>query len=274
MTQDSELFKEASLEGASHGILPKGTLLRITGEQEGTFYPVDVELEQGNIEGWVQQDRLLIEKKAAPPKSAERKTVQNDSSSASPPPSPRKKARLRVPSDESLLLHRKTSFFFGVHGGGLFGITHGYDGPSGYLFTGLSFSGGVHGGFYLRRDVPIRFELAYTNLTGTDAGSNEAGFGFIDAGASVGYAMDEFEFYGNLHYAFAISVTSLPGTLGTRFGSVSSLGSLWIGAGAAYRFYRSALVDVSVRGAYAISFLRNPLGFQTLTVQLVLDMKG
>ena len=51
ITRDAELYKQPKDSGPSHGVLPKGTLLRLTGQQESVYYSVELELEQGVIEG-------------------------------------------------------------------------------------------------------------------------------------------------------------------------------------------------------------------------------
>jgi hypothetical protein len=251
--------------------LPKGTLLRLTGEIEGRFYPVEVELEQGNIEGWVRQDFLNLEEQRREQEQRERRKREGVAAVENAPRNtiPRKRNRLRVPKDESLLLGRKPTFFFGVHGGGAWSITNAISGSS---FTGLGFSLGGHVGTLLVKDVPVRFEVGYTSVGGQDAAANEGTWGFIDAGLTGGYQVDDFEFFARVHYGYAVSVSNLPGGLNNAFVSVSDLSSLWIGGGIAYRVMASELTNLSVRGMYNLSFLQSPFGFQTFHLQLVFDL--
>lgn len=285
ITQDAELLKRPKDGGPSHGILPKGTLLRLTGEQEGGLYSVEVELEQGTMEGWVRQDRLNLEEQQREQEASKAKkksdaVVDKEKTKTETvttlAPKPRKRARLRVPSDESLLLHRETSFFFGVHGGMNWGMIRALDGATEYAYSGMGFTAGGHFGMFLAKVIPVRFELTYTNLSGADSttGNTTLGAGFADIGASIGYLVDDFELFANLHYGFGVSITSLPGGLNTSFPKGSSFSTFFIGAGAGYTFLRSELTNVSARAYYSISFLQNPLGFQSAGLQLVFDMKG
>jgi hypothetical protein len=250
-------------------------LLRLTGEQEGNLYSVEVELEQGTVEGWVRQDRLNLEQQAREQEASKSKASKPEKITTQSPKL-RRRARLRVPSDESLLLHRETSFFFGLHGGVNWGLIRAVDGATEYSYSGLGFTAGGHFGIFLAKQIPVRFEVAYTALSGSDSttGNTTLGAGFVDLGATLGYLIDDFELFANAHYGLGVSITSLPGGLNTSFPRGSSFNSFFVGAGAGYAMLRSDLTNITARAYYSISFLQNPLGFQVVGLQLVFDVKG
>ena len=276
ITRDAELYKQPKDSGPSHGVLPKGTLLRLTGQQESFYYSVEVELEQGVIEGWVKEGFLNLEQQ-----QKEKKKRESIGADGFPPPvdpkkageavPAKKRAKLRVPKDEGLLLYRQPTFFFGAHGGGTYSIIPAINGST---FSGAGFSLGVHVGTFLRQNIPLRIELGYSNQGGADASGNPASFAFMELGATCGYLYEGFEFFGRLHYGLAISVSNLPGGLNTTFGPVSDLSSLWIGAGAAYRIPVNEMSNLSIRGLYSMSFLQSPFIFHMLGLQMVFDVNG
>ncbi len=257
--------REARDTAASYGVLPAGTLLKITGEAEGNFYPVEVELEKGSLEGWVPANLLGLEEQDREQRAQTPAKVEGTTA-----PLVAKKNR-RIPKDETLLLRREPSFFYGVGAGPLLSIINAIDGNS---FSGIGISAGGHVGFFLGPELPLRIEVLYNGLSGADARGNGANFGFVDAGASIAYHLSPIEFFGKLSYSLGVSVSSLPGTLNNSFTSVSDLSALWIGAGVGYRFTVSDLLKITTRLSYNLSFLQSPFTFQTIGLLFFIDLQG
>jgi hypothetical protein len=259
-----------------------------------------VELEDGDLEGWVRRDSISREsfdegdeRPAPPPKKVTRIRRDGEEQLGDDEPRLRPRGRIKVPKDEGLLLHRDTTFFYGLHGSGSLVIMQDSGGNS---YIGPGFSAGVHGGLFLADNIPIQIEVGYTYLSGaltgsstsssssgsgsSSSGSSSTGtvtvssisFGFLDAGASIKYGIDNFELFGTLKYSYGIGVSNLPTTI--TISSAADLSSLWVGGGAGYRIPLSDMTDMSLRASYGISFLRSPVGFQTLSLGVAIDFKG
>ncbi len=268
LVEDADLQKEPAEGAPAHGLLPKGTLLRLLGDQQGKFIHVEVELEQGSLEGWVRQDRLNLDeqdKEKAKEKPKKRiREIPFDADQAKP-------TRARVPKDESLLLGRKPSFFYGVGASGNYGLIRSPE--DGRFYAGPGFSAGANVGMYVDRSLPIRFEMLYTTLTGASSDGFVAGWGFVQAGFSGAYNIDNIEIFGSMHYAFGISISDLP-TDGPLFNSPSDMSSLWFGGGVGYRIPLSPLTSLTSRAFYSISFSQAPFNFQILGVMFLIDLQG
>jgi hypothetical protein len=256
---DAEIVSEPKPGARSFGVLPRGTLLRISGEEEGLYLPVEVELEQGGLEGWILQDKL-----SRPGQDVEKKSAVEVAE-------PTKRPRRRVPKDEELLFRRQPTFFYGLNAGGLYSLINAFDATS---YGGFGFSAGGHLGFFLSRTLPLRIEVGYTSLLASDSNGVAVSFGFLDAGASLSYELKEFEFFGKVHYAFGSSVSALPGALASAFGAVSELGGIWVGAGIGYRFPSSNMVRFSTRLGYHVSLGNSVFAFNTFRLSLLLDFEG
>lgn len=266
--EDSDLYKEPRL-GPSFGLLPKGTLLRLLGEQTGRFVSVEVELQSGTLEGWVVKQRLNLEEQSREELLEESRRAEGKPKSAREL-APRAR-RSRVPKDEGLLLHRQPTFFYGPNAGGVFGII----GAATDSFSGMGFSAGGHIGIFIGRDLPLRFELSYLSLNGLgQVTAVPVSFGFMDAALSLAYQVNDLELVARAGYAFGMGVSTLPGALNTAFGSVSELSSLWVGAGLGYQFTFSEITHMTVRAMYGVALIQSPFTFQTIGIQALLDFQG
>ncbi len=259
MLSDAEIVSEPKPGAQSFGILPRGTLLRISGEEEGRYLPVEVELEQGGLEGWILQDKL-----SRPGQEVKKKAPAETVGTVKP-------RRRRVPKDEELLFRRQPTFFYGVNAGGVYSLINAFDASS---YGGLGFSAGGHFGFFLNPVLPLRIEVGYTSLIASDSAGVPVSFGFLDVGASLAYELKDFEFFGKIHYAIGSSVSALPGALASAFGEVSELGGIWVGAGVGYRFPASGMVRFSTRLGYHVSVGNSVFAFNTFRLSLLLDFEG
>jgi hypothetical protein len=267
VVRDTELFDAAKKGARSFGLLPRGTLLRVTGEAEGPYSPIEVELESGNMEGWVLTERLnLAEQDRELEKERLAKEKQGLNAAA-----PAKKKGRRVPQDEALLLRRQPSFIYGLNGGGTYSFIGAIDNTS---YSGLGFTLGAHFGVFLNPRLPLRAEFVYGSFSGASATNTSASFGFLEGAASLGYEFKAFEIFGRVHYAFASSVSNLPGTLNTTFTSVSDLGGFWAGAGVGYRLSQSDFASVLLRLGYSFSLSQSPFSFHTFRLSLYFDLQG
>lgn len=275
--EDSELLKDANGTAESYGLLPKGTLVRVTGDTDGPFIPIEVELEQGSVEGWVQKGQLNLEEQKREAEAEAEAEAAGEEVPRKKVTRPTKKraallrSRKRVPKDEGLLLRRAPSFFYGLNAGSGFSLVRAVDGN---VFQGIGFTGGAHVGIFVGREFPLRFDLGYTYLNMVDGTGFPVGFGFLDIGVSGAYNVNDIELFGRVHYAFGMSVTDLPGTLANEFDSVSQLGSIWLGAGAGYRFAISDVTHLTVRGSYSLSLIQAPFFYQLFAITAILDLQG
>ncbi len=266
--EDSELYKEARL-GPSFGLLPKGTLLRLLGEQTGRFVSVEVELQSGTLEGWVVKQRLNLEEQSRE-ELLEESRRGDDKPKNARELAPRIK-RSRVPKDEGLLLRRQPTFFYGPNVAGVFSIIN----ASTDSFTGMGFSAGGHVGTFLGRDLPLRFELTYLSLNGLgQATAAPVSFGFLETALSLAYQVNDLELVARTGYAFAMGVSTLPGALNGSFGAISELSTLWIGGGIGYQFTFSEITHATVRAMYGVGLIQSPFVFQTIGIQALLDFQG
>lgn len=234
-----------------------------------------MELERGTLEGWIRSDLLGLEEqdreKEARAAEKQKKAISEKAPLEEVPTTTAKKGRRRrIPQDESLLFRRTPSFFYGVEAGPTFSIIN----AIGNSFSGIGVVAGADAGFYLGDDLPLRIEILYNLLSGVDGSGNQVSFGFLDIGASLAYHLNSFEFYGRLSYGLGISVSNLPGSLGSSFTSVTDLSSVWAGAGVGYRFTVSAMTKITARLNYSLSFLQSPFSFQTIGLIFLFDLQG
>jgi hypothetical protein len=269
LKKDSELFKEANPAGGSYGLLPFGTLMKITGEPNNGYMPVQVELDRGMLDGWVRADLLGLEEQ-----EKEKEAWEKNKEAPAPDSAKRvgkKSRRLIIPQDERLLFRRTPSFFYGAIASPHFSLIQATNGTG---FYGVGGAAGGDVGFFLAPDFPMRIEVLYNYLSGFDSTGNFASFGFLDIGSSIAYRVNAFEIYGRLSYGFGLAVSNLPGTLGTTFNSVSDLGCVWAGAGVGYRFTVSEVLKMTARLHYQLSFLQSPFTFQTIGLVFLFDLQG
>jgi hypothetical protein len=302
LSRDTDLRKEPSDDAGSYGVLPSGTVMTLRGQREGDYLAVKVELEDGAIEGWVKREAISRESfdegdEAPPPPPKKVTRIRRDGEEETGPDEPRlrPRSRIRIPKDEGLLLHRDTTFFYGLHANGSLAIMQD---SGGNVYLGPGFSGGAHVGIFLADNIPIRVDVSYTFLSGSLQGSGSTSstgtgtsgtsgtggssgistgvtaisFGFLDAGLTGQYNIDNFELFGTVQYSYGLGVSNLPNTI--TIGTAADLSSLWIFGGAGYRIPLNDQTDLSIQARYGVSFLRSPVGFQTISLGVGIDFKG
>ena len=119
----TDLRKRPADDSPSLGRIPKGTIVTLTGERQNGFVAVEVELEEGSIEGWLPKDTLnKAARNELPPvegdEAAEKLPVRRRSDVEPDEEDEevliRPRSRMRVPKDEGLLLRRDPLFIYGL----------------------------------------------------------------------------------------------------------------------------------------------------------------
>jgi hypothetical protein len=275
--READLFSEPDEASVTQGRLPEGTLLRLLGKRKGVFENVEVELVDGIAEGWVQRKALNLKDQELQMENWDTRVKYRRSRKE-----PQKEATddrrgpIVVPKDEVLLIRRQPSFFYGLVAElPLTYITDTRDN----LFSGINYRLGVHGGFFLGRNTPLRFELAYTRVGGTaDGASAQAGpgslieLGFADFRTQLELGIGNFAILGFAQYSFGTGVEAAPPSV--NFGSAGSLSSFWVGVGGGYRVAFTQTSAILLQLTYSLSLLREPLGFQAFGFRLVWEIRG
>lgn len=275
LSADAELLKAPQRSAQSHGLLPKGTFVRVLGEVQDRFSLVEVELDSGMVEGWLPQSLLtlgdLSSARARPRSRPRSQALEADPESEAETVSEvkPKKLRRRVPDDEQILLRRKPTFFYGPNLALNYNLIAAAGGSS---YAGIGYTAGAHFGFYLQRDFPLRFEIAYMVVSGSDA-SNTIDIGFINAGVSAAYHVNNVELFARVLWAFGASVSNLPGSIGFT-GAVSELGGPWMGLGVGYKMALSPMFQLTGRLGYQLGLNQSVFGIHVIGAQFLLDIQG
>src|SRR5688500_13022204 len=194
LIQETSLRKEASEDAKSLGRLPKGTVLTLQGDRKNGFVFVEVELEDGSIEGWVRTEALNRQARGDDDGDDEDEASDKKAKPDEPeePPPQRPRTRVSVPKDEGLLLRRDPTFFYGLQAGG--GLVVMVPAAVESTFIGPGFGVGAHLGYYVDRNIPIHVELGYSQLTGSDEKTppDTIQFGFLDIAAIATYSIGGF----------------------------------------------------------------------------------
>lgn len=256
LVKESELRLGPSKKSKAKGLLPKGTILLVTGEAENGFLPIRVELEDSTEEGWVRENSVDLESDGEEP---EPEVVER--------PRPKK---LVIPQDEGILIRRDPSFFYGGQAGLVWSVIDIETDPLTYV--GPGFMAGLQAGTYLQNNIPVRLELSYTAVGGNDANEIHAGFGLFDIAGSASYQWDPFEVFLTLQYSMGIGILDLPAR--TAILEASEVSTLWVLGGVGYRFNFGGITSVVVRGRYGRSIATSPVGFQTFSLLAYLEVRG
>lgn len=272
LSVETDLRAKPSDDSRSKGKLPRGTILMLTGDKSEGFVEVEVELESGDISGWISESAL----KSAPVKNGNLPPETHSEDDNLEVEVIRKKKskearEARVPKDEMALLSREMSFFYGVHAGGSFSIINVDQLSDSAMGFGMTF--GAQGGFFLSPRIPVTLELAYSSLQGTLSTGQPVGFGLLDIGAIVSYEFKEFEIHAGFKYSIGMSITSLPASV-TSVQSPMDVSSPWAQLGVGYRFTIGDQIFLVARARYGISLFRTPIGFQTIGGAAYLEIRG
>ncbi len=248
------------------GEVPKGAIVILQGERKNGFVQILVELEgETSVEGWVPVGDLNY-------RAREGVKVEEEiqPKGGEPPPfgRPVEKKRSLVPKDEGVLLTRFKTFLYGFEAGAGLSVLEPSKGT--YLGPGFHFSAEV--GYFLLRQMPIRFHLGYSLVTGTEADGSAISLGFVDAHVVLAYLFDRFEIFGGAQYALGVGIGDLPTFVTVAEAYDFSNVCFLVGAG--YHFPLTEHAELVVRGRYGVSLFGNPLFMQTIAGFLALEIKG
>jgi len=262
ITEDSPIYGAPSAESENLGILPRGSLVQLRGETKQDFVSIDVELEEGFVSGWVPSQKIKVETAKMSPKAPQEKKASPFATS--------RKERMQIPRDESVLLRREQSFFYGVYAGGNFGII---TAPNKEYFWGMGGQGGGTAGMFIIPSFATRLEVGYTRyFTGGENQGDPLSIGFLDFALSGEYELDRLQFFGTGLYSMAVNVGDIPSTV--TFGPMSDLNNFWFGGGAGYRLSISEISDLVIRARYLFGLPHNLFQYQSIMLYGILEFHG
>jgi len=274
----ADLRKDADENAPLLGRVPKGSVVRYQGKAKNGFVEVEVELVQGSVSGWLpvmaapkrfqdttsggdgddedKQDKL-------------RRSDETEENEAVYRPS----RRVKVPSDEGILLRREPTFFYGVQAGGGASILDAGVVSADY-FMGPAILAGGHVGYFLSRAIPVRFEINYNLQSGSEPTQKIApiSIGLVHVGASISYLLEQFEVFGGLSYGFGVSVSDIDPKI--KIAGPQDFSSIFFNVGAGYIFNLSDITNLAFRLRYDVSFNRAPVGFQSIVGMIYLEFRG
>ncbi len=243
---------------------------------------VEVELVQGSVTGWLP---MAVVPKRFRDDAGGGKTGSKDGPDeeagvsrrnddpADSEPQLRSNRRVKVPTDEGILLRREPTFFYGVQaGGGLAILDAGV--VSANFFQGPAVYAGGHVGYFLSRAIPVRLEIQYNLMSGTEPTGKIApiNVGFLQTGLAISYLVDQFEIYGGISYGFGISVSNIDPKI--KINSPMDFSSLYFGGGLGFSIPLSEISNLILRARYDISASSTPVGFQSISGLIYLEFRG
>jgi hypothetical protein len=268
VTKETDLRTSPSATASSLGRLPKGTIVTQKGDRKDRFYRVEVELEDGVVEGWVAEDALTEASRGEDEDDAgkEKRSAPED-----PAEKDRPSSRLRVPKDEGLLLRREQTFSYGLHVTPDFCILETDIDTD--LYTGFGYTAGAFVGIFLSPSLAAHVEANYAMVQGVgDTKGQLLQFGFFEVNGQIRYLIERFELAGGVQYSIGLSLNDVPPELGLT-GAID-MSSLYGIASVGYRIPMNEMMTFVVRARYAISFLRAPVAIQKAGVDLALEFGG
>ncbi len=278
VTKQTPLLREPTPDAQVLGQLPKNSVVRLLLEVRNGFRFVHVDLEEGELEGWIKIEDLGHEDDEDIVESTRIKHPEKLLESPSPP---RQKRRPKIPQDEMWQADREKWFYFSFLGGGNVGFSSTAVSPSVYFGPGFELGG--EAGMTLTDKITAGFQVTYSLISGTSGSTVSSGaggpgglnlqFGFLNAGAIGKYHFSSFYAFSVLRYAYGISALDVPASVVSYTGP-SSLSSFWLQAGGGYRYPLSPIMDLEGRLSYGISLLQSSFIFQAFTAMLVLSFSG
>lgn len=263
--KETPLYEGPSKASRSFGILPLGTLLTLSGEIDGNFLEVEVQLEDGLNRGWILEESLHrpSDQPAAAAAAAAPATAKPEHSN--------RRRRMVVPRDEGLLIRREPSFYYGLYALGNLCFIDAAQMPSKH--SGLGFSGGASIGYFVQKNLSIGLDGGYSVINGNDLDSTVINVGLIDLGLSLAYHFDDFEVFGGLQYSIGAGIIDLPTQL-NAIRSASEFSSLWFLTGVGYRVQTGQMTSLAFRARYGGSLSRDLIGFQTISLGAYFEIRG
>lgn len=268
--RETELRKDPYPDSESLGLLPAKSIVTLTGEEKGKFVQVEVELEEGVVQGWIESKSLT--KKEAPEEGEseeeeEKKIIKVRKAK-------KKKKTIPVPGDEGILLGRKPTFSYGFVGGGHLDFLSVQD-PQDSL-SGYGFMGGATLSFLLDPTFRLRTEVDYAVHSGTNSNDKLLSFGFLDISATGEFPLSEsFYLLAGFQYSLGIGMDNADSVASTSsVGAASDVSGIWGLAGLGYKFPLGETTALSLRARYAGAFMASPVGFHTFGLQAVWEIEG
>jgi len=272
-----DLRSDPSDSSDSLGRIPAGTYVKSLSKQEEGFRRVSVELESGEtLEGWIKEEAVTRRPNRLPAKEKRSSSDLPDVDDQDEPPK-----KVVVPQDEALLLRRNPSFLYGVEGGLNYGIIRVANDLTGNNYLGFGFLGGGYIGIFLTPTFPVRLEVMFSQINGTNgyspptvvATSNaNYGFNFLDVAVIPTLIVQPFEFFAGLQYAFGLGLNYTPANVTIK--SASDLSSLGVQGGFGYRFDIGYLTNLSIRLRYELAFQQTPFLMQAVGLLFALEFQG
>ncbi len=268
--KETELRKDPYADSESLGLLPAKSLVTLTGEEKGKYVQVEVELEEGVVQGWIESKSLAKKEVSEGEESeeeAERKIIKVRKAK-------KKRKTIPVPSDEGILLGRQPTFSYGFFGGGhldFMSVETPEDSVSGY-----GFMGGATLSFVLDPTFRLRTEVDYTVHSGVNGTDKLLSFGFLDM-AVTGEIPISSAFYvlGGFQYSMGIGIDNADSVVSSNsVASASDVSGIWGLAGVGYKFSIGETSSLSLRARYAGAFMATPVGFHTFGLQAVWEIEG
>ncbi|MCB0405390.1 MAG: outer membrane beta-barrel protein [Bdellovibrionales bacterium] len=275
---ETDLRQRPKEDSRVKGRLPDGSVVILVGKQRGDYQMVEVELEDGtSLDGWVNMNAL------------QRMGGTGAPGGAPDPQKPRRRSRTRMvlPEDESLLLRRKPSFFFGVNLGGNFAVIQPAQPVNPGTYTGVGFIAGGYAGFYLQDNVPLRLEVNYLQMNGSDPNiastadpslADSLNYGFLEFAVVPALTFNTLEVFAGLGFALGISIGDTPNGFqpnpGEEINAASDISSLSAQVGAGVTFDLNRDTQMAVRGRYTIHIDTSPILFMGFGVVASLQLRG
>jgi hypothetical protein len=268
--RETELRKEPYVDSESLGLLPAKSIVTLTGEQKGKYVQVEVELEEGVVQGWIESKSLAKKEVSEGENSeedAERKVIKVRKAK-------KKHKTVPVPNDEGILLGRQPTFSYGFFGGGHLDFISVQD-PQDSL-AGYGFLGGATLSFVLDPSFRLRTEVDYSVHSGTNSTEKLLSFGFLDISATGEIPLGgAFYVLGGFQYSLGIGLDNSDSVVSaTSVAAASDVSGFWGLAGVGYKFSIGETSSLSLRARYAGAFMATPVGFHTFGLQAVWEIDG
>ncbi len=248
--------------------MPKGTIVTQKGERKDRYHHIEVELEDGVVDGWVAEEALSEASRGNDP---DKKVAKDEDEEEVPRERVRPSNRLRVPKDEGLLLRREQSFFYGLHIAPELSILTTDLSPD--VYTGFGYSVGAHIGIFSGPSLAFHVETNYTMVQGIgNTNGKQLQFGFFDVNAQVRYLIERFEVGGGIQYSMGLSFNDIPPELGyaTPMDMSTLFGLVTVG----YRLSMNEVLTIALRARYGMSFTRAPVAIQRIGFDAFFEFGG
>lgn len=266
--KETEVRREPYPDSESLGILPAKSLVILTGDEKSGFSEITVELEDGDLTGWVETSAVKNEESLEEDEPSEKKFIQVRKKKK------KRKKYIDVPVDEGVLLGRKTTFSYGALLG--FHLDQlSIEDPEGTA-TGNGITGGISLSFVLDPSFKFRPELTYSTHAGIDENDRLVSFGFFDIAALGEFPINkDFFIFAGLQYSLGMGLDNSENAVSSLILEESSeVSGLWGQLGAGYKFPVGDNSFLSLRANYRGAFMVSPVGFHVFGIQALFEIEG